>query len=100
MLPAPGREFPYRIELPHDYAAWYAQVRDGRENGHRADWHLLVPPLRSYGPASFEVTDDQNVCRLNVGGSADSLSMDFTSWELDSPVTRSLMVSKHRVTTS
>jgi hypothetical protein len=91
VLPAVGREFPHEISLDHDYAAWHQTVAIAKETGDRSTWPERVRPLREQPPARFVVEDPSDVCRSLIGGSIESLSMMLVGWELESPVTRSLM---------
>ncbi len=90
LLPAPDRSFPEVHDLAHDYAAWHGAMFDAKYSGRRQDWHDVVPRLREYGPARFEVDDPNRV----------SSSMGFkindeynTNWEFDTPVARDLPAS-------
>ncbi|NNE72866.1 MAG: radical SAM protein [Acidimicrobiales bacterium] len=88
VLPAADREFPTTVELAHDYGAWYRSIHQAKDDGHREDWEAVVPPLETYGPARFEVTDPRLVCRLNLGAGS---SIDaYNDWELASPVSRAV----------
>ena len=86
LLPARDREFPFMVELDHDYAAWHQALLDVKRGGHTIDWRDDVPRLSSFGPATFAVDDPQDVSRLGVGM---SLFYDTDAdWELQSPVAR------------
>ena len=89
LLPARDRHFPERVDLPHDYAAWYAAMVAAKESGRRADWESTVPPLRQYPPGSLTVSDPYEVCVFGIGHTFDS---DATGvWELESPVSRPIV---------
>ncbi len=81
LLPDIGRVFPSSVDLPHDYAAWYGQVREAGPG-----WWEVVPPLASFGPARFEVTGTPEKNALIYG--SDLLAEHTKFAELDSPVMR------------
>ncbi len=88
MLPDPGRAFPVRVHLPHDYPAWLAAVDAARDAGHRSDWQGQVASLDSYGPTEMTVDDPRCVSTANLGhGTA---LETYNDWELDSPVSRAV----------
>jgi hypothetical protein len=87
LMPARGREFPVNLELPHDYATWFATIAELRDQGFHHDWHLQAPHLRDLGPATFQVDDPFDVCTTALGGSLRSLMVE-NAWDLDSPVSR------------
>ena len=88
LLPAPGRRFPIELDLQHDYEAWHAAVLAAKDDGHLHDWHLVVDPLRSFGPARMRIDDPRELCTHNIGfGSALEAYQD---WELASPVARAM----------
>jgi hypothetical protein len=87
LLPARDRAFPHTIELPHDYAAWHAAMANLRDEGHLADWHELLAPLRTYRPASLTVDDPLESCQRFLGPTYTFLSED-SAWDLASPVSR------------
>lgn len=94
LLPAPGREFPETLQLPHDYAAWYRCVQEAKDAGHFEDWEEMVPRLAELGPGTFTVDDPTALSRRVLGlGSA---LMPYKDWELDSPVARA-MPANHRL---
>jgi hypothetical protein len=86
LTPARGRQFPERIELPHDYATWFAAILAAKDAGHRLDWASVVPPLRTYPPGELVISDPYEVCVFGIGHTIDSDSAGV--WELDSPVSR------------
>lgn len=88
VLPAQGRKFPYTIEVGHDVGAWYRDVLKAKDSGHRTDWADHVPPLESYGPASFTVEDPHRLCDIGLGFDTDI--DEYLHWELHSPVERTL----------
>ena len=85
----PDRLFPEHVDLPHDYAAWYAAMVVAKEAGRRTDWESTVPPLRQYPPGSLTVSDPYEVCVFGVGHTFDSDSAGV--WELESPVSRPIV---------
>ena len=87
-LPSPGRHFPHVLELEHDYAAWQEALFAAREGGHREDWETRIPRLAEFGPASLLISDHNQVCCRDIGGSKYALDMNLRTWELDSPVSR------------
>ncbi len=87
MIPAPERRFPEVIELPCDYASWYADVKAAKENGHLKDWFMIVPPLRSYGPGTLTVTDPNEVCERALGRHFNK-GGGWATWEMDSEIAR------------
>jgi radical SAM superfamily enzyme YgiQ (UPF0313 family) len=87
LLPARGRAFPLTLSLPHDYAAWFAQLAELRDQGMHNDWHTAVPALRDVPPGQFVVRDPFDVCTTALGGSLRSLMVE-NAWDLDSPVSR------------
>ena len=95
LLPSGGRTFPEVLTLDHDFAAWHAQLVDAREADRRADWETVVPPLRSFGPATFVVDDPENICVEAMGQPVSVLSFRFASWELGSPVARPRMAIRN-----
>ncbi|NND69163.1 MAG: B12-binding domain-containing radical SAM protein [Halioglobus sp.] len=87
-LPAADRVFPHKLELEHDFTAWWRAMLDAREDGHREDWEKHVPRLREYGPAELTITDPNKICVLEVGKALSALDYNLRTWELDSPVAR------------
>jgi len=86
LLPARDRVFPTQLALAHDFAAWHRAMLVAKRGGSATTWPELVPRLRDFGPASFEVDDPQAVTALGFGM---SLFYDSESdWELASPVAR------------
>lgn len=88
LLPARNRTFPTQLELPHDFAAWYAAVLEAKDGGHRDDWPSVVPELRTFGPATFVVDDPNDICTVAVGYRNENDY--YGDWELRSPVARSV----------
>ncbi len=84
VTPDARRAFPATIDLPHDYGAWYAQVRAAKA----ADphWDHAVAPLGSFGPATFTVEGPASVCEGVYG--TDLLAEHSKVNELVSPVMR------------
>ena len=84
-LPAPGRSFPQRLDLDHDFETWHRTMVDAKDRGHLRNWPDLVPPLGSLGPSSLEVCDPRAL-EFSLGPGASSGG--FSHWEFDSPVAR------------
>ena len=86
LVPDRGRQFPERLELDHDYVSWFSQVVAARDAG--GDWCDEVPALGTFGPGTFEVRDEADVCGRVIGGHMD---LSFSgNWELTSPVSRAM----------
>jgi len=86
LLPTPGRYFPVRINLPHDYAGWHEAVLDLKLGEHRDDWEDHAPALGDFDPASIEISDPRNVSESALArGSA---IFAYIDWELNSPISR------------
>jgi len=92
LLPAFDRLYPERIELAHDYAAWFTQLLALKENGHRSDWQEVIAPLASYGPGELNVDDPNRNARKNIGCIIDHGSL-LASWEHASEVGRALFLA-------
>ena len=89
LLPAWDRQFPYTIDLDHDYAAWHRTMMGLKLGGHSQDWAEHAPRLGSLGPmVGFEVTDPQGVSRDGMG--VPLLRSNEADWEMRSPVGRTL----------
>jgi hypothetical protein len=86
LLPARNRSFPESVPLAHDYMAWHAALIAAKDARHHNDWPAIVPPLRSFPPATLTVKDPYDVCALGMGQNIDSSVWNV--WELDSPVSR------------
>ncbi len=86
VLPAFGREFPYTVELDHDFAGWFALVRDAKIGFGPGDWVDHVPALAELGPATLVVEDPRGVNRAQVGNVA--VGPTIRSWELQSAIRR------------
>jgi hypothetical protein len=89
LLPAPGRRFPYAVELPHDYAAWHAAMLEAKHAGHLDDWPAHVPRLCEFGPGRLVVSDPRGVCHTGMGKHVQTNPWD--TWDLDAPVCRAVM---------
>jgi hypothetical protein len=87
LLPARERSFPLEIELEHDYATWHRTMSSLRNDGHLADWHERIAPLRTHEPAPFVVDDPLESCQRYIGSTYAFLSED-SAWDLASPVSR------------
>ena len=88
LLPSLEREFPHSVELEHDYAAWHRKMIEAKDGGHREDWETVIPPLSSFGTATFVVDDPHKVCERARGFRVD-LEYD-ADWEMVSPVSRAM----------
>ena len=86
LLPDRRREFPFSIDLPHDYEAWHAAMIETKQSGHLSDWPTVAPALRSFGPGTFTVDDSRKVCTYEMGRHAEINPWD--AWDLDSVVSR------------
>ena len=86
VLPAFGREFPYSVELEHDYVAWFEMVREAKAEHGPADWVDHVPALGDLGPKVLTVEDPRDVNRVHVGNVA--VGPTVRSWELVSDIRR------------
>jgi radical SAM superfamily enzyme YgiQ (UPF0313 family) len=87
-LPAADRIFPIVLTLDHDYVAWQDRLLAAREDGHRADWEQVIPPLGDYGPAELKISDPNDICQTDVGKHMGVLGLTLRSWELNSPAAR------------
>ncbi|NLD77944.1 MAG: radical SAM protein [Acidimicrobiales bacterium] len=93
VLPAPGRDLPLKIELAHDYPAWYGSVMKAKDDGHLHDWETVVGRLEDLGPTTFEVDDPHDVASRSMG--IGTSLYPYLDWELQSPVARA-MPAHHR----
>jgi radical SAM superfamily enzyme YgiQ (UPF0313 family) len=57
----PGRRFPDRVSLPHDFVSWWRDHGSGT-----ARQPVKAPPLHSYPPAELVVEDPQGLCQLDL----------------------------------
>ena len=87
LLPARRRRFPATLELPHDVAAWHAEMIRTKDAGHHHDWPDHVARLASFGPATFTVDDPDEITTFAMGQGVESYAFGL-SWELRSPVAR------------
>jgi hypothetical protein len=87
LLPAHGRAWPARLELPHDVAAWHKALIDAKNAGHRDDWTELVPHVRELG-ANTVVIDDPDGVTLRSLGINRELNIFGVHWELESSFQR------------
>jgi len=87
-LPAPDRQFPFVVELEHDFIAWQEAMFASREAGHREDWQDHIPRLSEFGPTSFTINDPNSVCIRDIGHHKNVLDVNVRSWDLDSPLAR------------
>lgn len=98
-LPWPGRSFPDRIELQHDYVAWFDALGGP-----------AAARLEAFGPGVLTVDDPRGICSVRIGAhlrhhphpDLDSVMFNefwiADDWELDSPVARRLpQVLAHEV---
>jgi len=96
LIPDARRSFPAIAELPHDYAAWYAEIRAAHRA--RTPWWEVVPPLESFGPATFEVSGSE---ATNAALHGTDLLTDFAKfYELESPVMRGARTIEHKLDAS
>ena len=86
LLPTYRRNFPLRLALEHDYAAWYNDMLEAKYSGAYITWPEHVRPLAEYPPAEFEVSDPDGLCKTGLG--FDSDVEIYTDWELSSPIAR------------
>jgi hypothetical protein len=84
LMPDHGRQFPATVDLAHDYASWYLDIRQVREA--KGDWRAMVAPLASYGPGSLLVEDPDGANARMLGATIEV--QYFVSGELLSPVAR------------
>jgi hypothetical protein len=87
VLPAPGRVFPCKLSLPHDYVTWHRAMVEAKDDGHSA-WELDLPRLRDLPPGTFTVDDPHEVCTKGIGFALDQNL--HAAWELGSPVARAV----------
>jgi hypothetical protein len=87
LIPLAGRSFPESLSLPHDYAQWHRQLLAAKDAFPNGGWVDQVEPLRSFGPSSFDVHDDDLVC-TRVIGLRPRGGYEEVIWEMDSPVAR------------
>lgn len=87
LQPARDRELPVTLELEHDIADWHRRMIGAKEAGHRRDWHDVVPPLRSFPPATFVIDDRHNVTTWSMGMSVEYHGFGV-HWELGSAMSR------------
>jgi hypothetical protein len=87
LLPAYGRRFPERRELPHDVVAWYHAVQAAKASDHRTDWPDVVPRLATFGAGALDVDDPHDIVETSVGFNV-QLSAIGMNWELESPLSR------------
>jgi len=86
MLPDRRRPFPYTVDLPCDFVAWFEAMIEAKHAGHLEDWPGQIPPLREFGPGTLSVEDKREVCSYEMGRNAESNPWD--AWDLDSPISR------------
>jgi radical SAM superfamily enzyme YgiQ (UPF0313 family) len=101
LLPSHEREFPMKLELEHDYAAWHDTMLETKdrlansETEDRADWPEVVPHLRTFGPASFPIDDPGRMASLGLGIILEGHGFG-ANWEFDSPISRPFFVGQER----
>lgn len=88
LLPGRDRSYPYTVELEHDFCAWQRSIVAAKQAGWQTDWTPNVKPLSSYGPATFTVSDPQELGTLGMGTPIEAEG-DF-DWEMESPISRTL----------
>lgn len=86
LLPARDRQFPHRLDLAHDYAAWHAAMIAAKDSGHRFDWPTAIPRLRDYPPGALSIADPYDVCVFGIGHTIETDAAG--TWELASSVSR------------
>lgn len=92
--PVPWAEFPRRVQLDHDYVAWFRSLHSSEESpGHHRS-------LQEFGSGTLDVEDPRGICtgdlaahlRVHPHPDVDSvMSNEFwiaDDWELTSPVMR------------
>ena len=87
VLPAYGREYPFKLELKHDVAAWYEQMLAAKAANHWKDWQMVVPPLSEFGPGELEVSDHDGWVTSMLGCDIE-LSSAGVNWDMDSSIAR------------
>jgi radical SAM superfamily enzyme YgiQ (UPF0313 family) len=80
LMPRTGRTFPYRVELPHDVVAYFAQVK--RVSNLRLVDRAALRPLADFGPGELVVTDPGGLCSITAGRYLNDLYSP--QWELQS----------------
>ncbi len=98
LMPTPGRRFPARLALAHDYLAYYRSATDSLYTTGRAGRPEMA--LADHPPAEFTVFGDPlRLCvdgmRFAQWGRVEEMEGDFsiganTAFELDSPLLRLL----------
>ena len=87
LLPTHGRPMPEILQLPHDFAAWYAAMLEVKESPARDEWPLRVPRLRDLPPATFRVADPHGAVHRSLGAGIE-LHGFGANWEFQSPIRR------------
>ncbi len=96
LIPDVRRAFPVRVDLPHDYGAWYLEIRAAYRR--REPWWEVVPKLETFGPAPFEVVGSE---ATNASLYGTDLLTDFAKFfELESPIMRGARTIEHRLDAS
>jgi hypothetical protein len=84
----PGRQFPSRIDLDHDFVAWHDAVIAAKQMHPPGGWTQAVGPLRSFPPGTFEVRDERGRIDRLLGQSTIAGFDNHTDWELDTLISR------------
>ena len=79
VLREPGRSFPERVSLAHDFDAWWQAHGRGTSPGR------VSAPLHAYPPAEISVDDPDGLCRLDLTRQR-QYDYHFVRWELRSPL--------------
>lgn len=87
LLPAHGRSFPLRIDLPHDVVAWHNLMLETKAAGFKRDWHTRVPPLLSFAPGRMEVNDVGGEITKLLGCPIEVCAFG-SNWDMDSGLGR------------
>jgi radical SAM superfamily enzyme YgiQ (UPF0313 family) len=79
VLREPGRSFPERVSLAHDFEAWW------RDHGAGTSGRRVSAPLHGYPPAEMVVNDPDDLCRLDLTRQR-QYGYHLLRWELWSPL--------------
>jgi radical SAM superfamily enzyme YgiQ (UPF0313 family) len=85
VMPANGRTLPEAVTLDHDFAAYFAAARAGRDPG-SAD-APVSRRLADYGPGLLEIDDPHELCGTNSDRLKTAYDNHCIEWELSSPLT-------------
>ena len=82
LMPAYDRAFPVTVTLEHDFAAYFATVRNARDlNTLRASKPMA---LADYGPGTLDISDPDDLCGANSRRIEQSYDHRRVEWELTS----------------